>query len=174
LERYACDTVATLAEDPLLGRPSLSVGLIQGGISVNVVPDHCSIEIDRRTLPGEDERAAWQQAMEAVTKELRPEIRLEIDEPHQVTAALQHDGNQQLAQRVSRAARAAGGPGRSIGVPYGTDAPAFASAGIPTVVFGPGSIAQAHTVDEWIEIQQLQDAVESYYLLALPDESRAR
>jgi acetylornithine deacetylase len=41
-------------------------------------------------------------------------------------------------------------------------------------VFGPGSIAQAHTVDEWIEIQQLQDAVESYYLLALPDESRAR
>ena len=174
LERYAGDTVATLAEDPLLGRPSLSVGLIQGGISVNVVPDHCCIEIDRRTLPGEDERAAWQQAMDAVTEELPPEVRLEIDQPHQVIAALQHEGNQQLAQRVSRAARAAGGPGRSIGVPYGTDAPAFASAGIPTVVFGPGSIAQAHTVDEWIEIQQLQAAVESYYRLALPDESPAR
>jgi acetylornithine deacetylase len=174
LERYACDLVATRAEDRLLGRPSLSVGLIQGGISVNVIPDHCSIEIDRRTLPGEDERAAWQQAMDAVAEELPPEVRLEIDQPHQVIAALQHDRNQQLAQRVSRAARAAGGSGRSIGVPYGTDAPAFASAGIPTVVFGPGSIAQAHTVDEWIEIHQLQAAVESYYRLALPDESLAR
>jgi acetylornithine deacetylase/succinyl-diaminopimelate desuccinylase-like protein len=200
LERYANEVVPALGEHPLLGRPSLSVGLIAGGISVNVVPDHCVIEIDRRTLPGEavkkwdwlraetakplenqpsrrclsqsshslgeDEWTAWQQAMEYVARELPPHVRLEHDEPHQAVPALPPDGNQQLAERVSRAARAAGGPGRSIGVPYGTDAPAFASAGIPTVVFGPGSIAQAHTVDEWIEVDQLEAAAESYYRLA--------
>ncbi|MCL4202824.1 MAG: M20 family metallopeptidase [Pirellulaceae bacterium] len=165
LERYANQIVPALGEHPLLGRPSLSVGLIAGGISVNVVPDDCSIEIDRRMLPGEDERTAWQQAMEYVTRDLPPQIRLEYDEPHQAVPALAQDGNQQLAERVSRAARAAGGPGRSIGVPYGTDAPAFASAGIPTVVFGPGSIAQAHTVDEWIAVEQLEAATESYYRL---------
>jgi acetylornithine deacetylase len=165
LERYANQIVPALGEHPLLGRPSLSVGLIAGGISVNVVPDDCSIEIDRRMLPGEDERAAWQQAMEYVTRDLPPQIRLEYDEPHQAVPALAQDGNQELAERVSRAARAAGGPGRSIGVPYGTDAPAFASAGIPTVVFGPGSIAQAHTVDEWIAVEQLEAATESYYRL---------
>jgi acetylornithine deacetylase/succinyl-diaminopimelate desuccinylase-like protein len=174
LETYARDTVPMLADHPLLGRPSLSVGLIHGGISVNVVPDHCTIEIDRRTLPGEDLGAVWQQAMEAVRHGLPPEVRWESDPPYQSVGALEQTGNQQLAQRVSRAARAVGGPGRCIGVPYGTDAPAFASEGIPTVVFGPGFIEQAHTVDEWIEVDQLHAAAESYYRLALPDESLAR
>jgi acetylornithine deacetylase len=48
-------------------------------------------------------------------------------------------------------------------VPYGTDAPAFSDLGIPTVVFGPGSIAQAHTADEWIAIEQLNAATEILY-----------
>jgi acetylornithine deacetylase len=53
-----------------------------------------------------------------------------------------------------------------LGVPYGTDAPAFAGAGIPTVVFGPGSIAQAHTADEWIAVEQLHLATEILYRFA--------
>jgi acetylornithine deacetylase len=48
-------------------------------------------------------------------------------------------------------------------VPYGTDAAAFAAAGVPTVVFGPGSIAQAHTADEWIALDQVEKAAEIYY-----------
>jgi acetylornithine deacetylase len=50
-----------------------------------------------------------------------------------------------------------------IGVAFGTHASRTARAGIPSVVFGPGNIAQAHTKDEWIEIQQLQQAAEVYY-----------
>ena len=45
-------------------------------------------------------------------------------------------------------------------VPYGTDASSLALAGIPSVVFGPGDIAQAHTADEWIELQQVEQAAE--------------
>jgi len=54
--------------------------------------------------------------------------------------------------------------GELVGVPYGTDAPAFDRLGVPTVVFGPGSIEQAHTNDEWIAIDQLRTASEILYL----------
>ena len=55
------------------------------------------------------------------------------------------------------------GPKKVIGVPYGTHASRFARAGVPSVVFGPGDIAQAHTKDEWIEIAQLDQAAEIYF-----------
>jgi acetylornithine deacetylase len=50
-----------------------------------------------------------------------------------------------------------------VGVPFSTDAPCFSSIGIPTVVFGPGSIRQAHTVDEWLPLEQLHAAEEILY-----------
>jgi acetylornithine deacetylase len=53
------------------------------------------------------------------------------------------------------------------GVPYGTNAASIAAAGIPAVVVGPGSIDQAHTVDEWIAIDQLERAVELFYRVAM-------
>ena len=51
-------------------------------------------------------------------------------------------------------------------VPYGTDASTIADAGIPSVVFGPGDIAQAHTKDEWIEVAQLEPAAEILFRFA--------
>jgi acetylornithine deacetylase/succinyl-diaminopimelate desuccinylase-like protein len=66
--------------------------------------------------------------------------------------------NSGLAARLSTVARRHGAPGECVGVSYGTDAPAFDRIKAPTVVFGPGSIAQAHTCDEWIAIEQLEAA----------------
>jgi acetylornithine deacetylase len=57
--------------------------------------------------------------------------------------------------------RSSGVACKTVGVPYGTNAATIAAAGIPTVVLGPGSIDQAHTVDEWIAIDQLEAAVEA-------------
>ena len=57
LEAYQRDVTPTLGEHALCGRPTLSVGTIGGGVSVNTVPDLATIEIDRRLLPGEDPRA---------------------------------------------------------------------------------------------------------------------
>jgi acetylornithine deacetylase len=51
-------------------------------------------------------------------------------------------------------------------VPYGTDASTIAGAGIPAVVFGPGDITQAHTKDEWIDLSQLNPAVEVLFRFA--------
>ena len=52
---------------------------------------------------------------------------------------------------------------RKVGVPYATDAAFISAAGIPTVVFGPGSIEQAHTDDEWLPLDQLEQAAEILY-----------
>jgi acetylornithine deacetylase len=54
-------------------------------------------------------------------------------------------------------------------VPYSTDAASLAAAGVPTVVFGPGSIAQAHTADEWLSLDELEQAAEILYRFALAD-----
>jgi acetylornithine deacetylase len=54
-----------------------------------------------------------------------------------------------------------------VGVPYGTDAGPLGQAGIPAIVFGPGDIAQAHTRDEWVELDQVALAAEAYYRIAL-------
>jgi acetylornithine deacetylase len=166
IEKYAREVVPELGEHPLLGRPSISLGRISGGISVNVVPDRCAIEVDRRLVPGEDPHGAWEHATSYLRNSLGEDINLQPEEPFQALPAMDPNLNESLAKRVARATRECGGSGQQIGVPYGTDAPAFLAVGIPTVVFGPGDIQQAHTVDEWVEISQLQAAADSYYQLA--------
>jgi acetylornithine deacetylase/succinyl-diaminopimelate desuccinylase-like protein len=165
LENYAKEVVGTLNKHPLVGIPTLSVGTIAGGISVNTVPDKCVIEIDRRVLPGDEPLAVRQHVLDYLAKELGSDFPIRHDEAYIKTRGLSDDNNQDLAARLSRAARQHGGPGERIGVPFGTDAAAFCPFA-PTVVFGPGSIAQAHTCDEWLEIEQLQKAADILYEFA--------
>jgi len=165
LELYARDIVGTLNRHALVGTPTLSVGTIAGGISVNTVPDKCVIEIDRRVLPGDEPLAVRQHVLDYLAAELGPDFPLTHDEPYILTRGLADDHNQDLAGRLARAAQQHGGPGERIGVPFGTDAAAFCPFA-PTVVFGPGSIAQAHTCDEWLEIEQLKKAAEILYEFA--------
>lgn len=160
LEEYARDVVASLGEHKWVGRPTLSVGLISGGISVNTVPDSCTIQVDRRILPGEDNEAALQHVMEYVRKRLPATVEVTHEQPFLSSPGLSDNSNSALADRLAEVIRARGGPGERIGVPYGTDAPAYDMIQSPTVVFGPGSIAQAHTCDEWIEIEQLRLATD--------------
>jgi acetylornithine deacetylase/succinyl-diaminopimelate desuccinylase-like protein len=163
LEKYASDIVPNLASHALCGRPTLSVGVISGGISVNTVPDNCTIEIDRRVLPVEEPQTAFDHCVEYLQSQLGPKIPVIHDEPYLMTRGLADTHNGELAERLGAAARKHGGPGEPIGVPFGTDAPHFAATGCPTVVFGPGSIDQAHTADEWIDIEQLRAAAEILY-----------
>lgn len=141
--------------DPLLGKPTLSVGTINGGISVNTIPDSCRIEIDRRLLPNEDQLAAREEVIAAV-----PTAGSEHHPPFTTSPGLTAEHNAALAAQL-KAVACRHAPGRAIGgVPYGTDAAFLAQSKIPTVVFGPGSIGQAHTIDEWVEVRQLELCVE--------------
>lgn len=158
LEDIASTLGNRISPHPLCGPATLSVGTIQGGSSVNVVPDACEIQVDRRLLPGE---VAWVAHAE-VSQRLADELDFKViaSEPWCLSDPLVDQGNEVLAQNLGAVARRVAGAGRPVGVSYGTHAPRFAAAGIPTVVFGPGNIQQAHTKDEWIELEALHQAVE--------------
>lgn len=165
LEIYQLDIVGGLAEHPLCGQPTLSVGTIVGGLSVNTVPDLCTIEIDRRCVPGEKPRAAYHHVVDYLRNCLGDDRLLQHDEPFSESLGLQDSHNCALAEHIQATTAHLLGNCQIMGVPYGTNAATFADAGIDSVVFGPGSIAQAHTADEWISLEQLNSAVEIYYRL---------
>lgn len=158
LERYARDVVGSLAEHPRCGRPTLSVGTIHGGVSVNTVPDRCAIEIDRRLVPGELPETARQAVIDALADALGGPAWIEHAAAEIVGLGMDDANNATLARQLVHLAGEFGVVSREQGAPYGTNASAFAAANVPAVVFGPGSIAQAHTADEWIDLEQLEAA----------------
>ena len=149
---------------PLLGSPTLSVGRIDGGLQLNVVPDRCTIELDQRILPGE----TWEDVrrkMEAVLAPVRAadqDIDLVIEDPFQTFGSMEVALDAPIVRLAQEAVRRIDGEHPIRGVAYGTDAAELSAAGIPCVVLGPGDIAQAHTSTEYVEIQQVVKAAAIY------------
>lgn len=166
-ERYQREIVGGLGSHALCGPPTMSVGTIQGGVSVNTIPGHCTVEIDRRLPPGEEPKAAHQHFVEHLARNENLDFPVEQDSPYMEGPALSDDQNGHLGDRLARIACEVVGQCRQVGVPYATDAAFLAAVGVPTVVFGPGSIEQAHTEDEWISLDQLEQAAEVLYRFAL-------
>ena len=161
LQEFASLLPSMIPAHPLCGPATLSVGRITGGISVNTVPDSCEIEIDRRVIPGED---GWD-AIKQVQAHFASRLDFEVEHlpPWLVGVSLSNEHNGSLSDRLLQCISKVAGPHQKVGVPYGTHASRIASAGVPSVVFGPGDIAQAHTVNEWIEVSQLRQAAEVYF-----------
>lgn len=149
---------------PVLGFGTVSVGTIEGGAQPNIVPDRCVITIDRRTLPGETE----EQVINDLGTFLRKKhIKAEVNSLK--TGACPPLETQSDLPQVQSLLRAAG-QRRPLGANYFCDAAILAGSGIPSVVFGPGDISQAHTADEWISLESLDDAtaILKQYLTQLP------
>jgi acetylornithine deacetylase len=165
-ESYQREFVPTLPPHRLCGGATLSVGTINGGLSVNTVPDRSTIEVDRRMIPGEEWSSVFRQVTDYVAG--RPGIDFEIihDDPFMKGSTLAEGKNQAVAEAMCAAARQIVGRCELVGVPYGTDASTISAAGVPSIVFGPGSIDQAHTADEWLSIEELKLASESLYEFA--------
>ncbi|MBI5396401.1 MAG: ArgE/DapE family deacylase [Verrucomicrobia bacterium] len=128
---------------PVLGCATMNIGTIRGGTKVNIVPDRCAMEVDLRTLPGDD-HVAMLRKLRAMPG--RPEVEVMTDCAGLQTPA----GNPFVRQLV-----AAGG-GRCVGAPWFCDAAVFAERGVQAVAFGPGSIKQGHTKDEFTSISQVE------------------
>lgn len=145
---------------PLCGPASAIISLIKGGVQVNWVPPECTIDVELRTLPGQDgaELLDFVRRTAAGTPGLDPDIRIEAAAPYLDSASLECPPD----AAVARAALEAAGQAAPVGAPYGTDAGKLAKAGIPSVVVGPGSIDQAHGAVEWVELEQVIAAVELY------------
>ncbi|HZI30778.1 MAG TPA: M20/M25/M40 family metallo-hydrolase [Candidatus Binatia bacterium] len=134
----------------LLGSGTVNVGKISGGTQPNIVPDGCTIAVDRRTLPGETESSVRHEIAALLrAKKLSAQISSAKLAP---ALPLETDTRLPLVRQFLRSVKQT----RPVGVDYFCDAAVLAAGGIPSVVFGPGNIAQAHTADEWISLAELE------------------
>lgn len=166
LEMYAA-TVKRMRPHEILGSPSLSVGRIEGGESVNVVPDWCEVEVDRRLIPGEIADDSLRDAREWLNNHLVADNSFEFGKPWVQMPALAPGASAWLDRLTAAIEGATGRRPQVRGVPFGTDAGPLSATGTPCVVFGPGDIAQAHTKDEWVDLDQVNLAAEAYFRIAV-------
>lgn len=155
-EEYRLTTV----RHPLVGSATWNVGRIEGGTQVNVVPADCYIEIDRRLIPGETP-VAVQSSYERLIAKLQQEHRalnIKFDGPMLNDWPLETAADSAVVTFLSQILSDRSLLSTSAGVDFGSDASKFASAEIPSVIFGPGSIDQAHTADEYVELDQVETA----------------
>jgi acetylornithine deacetylase len=135
---------------------TLSTGLIQGGIAANVVPKDCVFQFDMRTLPQAKPDALYQEIRryaEVLAAEMRgidASAGIDLQWVSQTVglAAAESDAIVQWAMQLSKNPTA----GK---VSYGTEAGLFQKMGVPTVICGPGDIAEAHRPNEFVALDQL-------------------
>ena len=163
VERFAVE-LQSRSPHPRLGPGTLSVGMIEGGTSVNTVPDFCRVQIDRRLLPGENPGDAPKELAAYIGA--RSDTSFECSRPWLNCPSLAAIGSVALTARLGGAIDSVVGRHEVHAVSYGTDASTISLAGIPAVVFGPGDIARAHTCDEWVPLQEVSQAAEILYRLA--------
>lgn len=149
---------------PLLGPATVNVGVIHGGVQVNFVPDTCTIEIDRRLLPGETVEAvlAHYQALLDALKSKHPTLDAFMEPPMLTDRALETAADSEPSLLASTLLTEMGLDGTLCGVPFGSDASKLSHQGIPSLVIGPGSIDQAHGAVEFVDLAQVERAFEFY------------
>lgn len=150
------------ARHPHLGRATLNVGRLEGGLNLNSVPDVAVLGIDVRPIPGQTGPGIAQ----ALAKLLpEAEIELLVDCP----PLWSETGQAWLHEVADRAQRLTDRREPWAPVPFATDAgyltPAYG--GIPTVILGPGETDQAHRTDEWCSLTRVEQAAELYRELAV-------
>ena len=142
---------------PLLGHGSFHAGTIEGGSAASVYPAECRLVVERRTLPGETPEQVLEEfrALATEAADEIPDLTLELERgltrpPSEVPV------ESPLVQGLLGALRSRDLPAEVGPMTAWVDAAFLNEAGIPAVCFGPGSIEQAHSEDEWIEAEQIE------------------
>ena len=155
-------------EHPLLGKATLSIGTIQGGTKVNVVPEGCNIEVDRRMLPGEKKEEVLGEIKEILDSlqsqdpffQYRME-EIDFAEPSEV------DPDEEIVKiGVEAIQNVMGRKPMLRGFSGFTDSRFYINqCHIPTLIFGPGGVDQSHTMDESVEVDALVHAAHIYAMI---------
>ena len=151
-------------EHPLLGPATCNVGTVHGGVQVNFVPDRCEIELDRRLLPSEERAAVlahYQQLVDLVAAS-KEGMCVIMHPPTLSDRPLETNVRAPAVLKLVAVLDELGLPSTPCGVPFCSDASKFGNLGIPSMIFGPGSIDQAHAAIEYIECSQVVQAAEIY------------
>lgn len=151
----------------LCGHGRINPGVIKGGVQVNMVPDLCEMEVDRRTLPGEDQEVVYKEFREILDTlaSENPGFKYDITDPTWLVPPNDISLNDPVVVSLLNAYELLWErPTQPTSFPGGSDAP---NMGFPTVLCGPGSIAQAHSTNEFITLDQLTAATRMYLYTVL-------
>jgi len=141
-------------EDEWLGKTTLSLGMIKGGSRPNITADHCQLTVDIRFNPAIAKQGGPLGLLESFV--LANDVTAKVTPRGETSPCLDTSAENPYVQSLVKA----GAP--LTGAPWFCDAAFLAEGGVPAVAIGPGSIAQAHTVDEWIEISELERGAEFF------------
>ena len=157
--------------DQACGKPSFSVGVIRGGDNACSVPDLCQIDIDRRTISGETSADILNELHDVMAraKTTVPELDFEIGTPFLDLPPLDTSSDALVTKAMIDACEAISGQVSVTAFPGSTDSPNFRC---PTVICGPGDLAQCHSLNEYVTIDQIEEAVRIYVhaILAMQSE----
>ena len=148
-------------EHAVMGKPTLNVGTIEGGNTVNAVPDAASIGVDIRTVPGMDHAALLSKLQQLLGDEVQLDV---FSNLKPVWTAPDQDWVGRVFE-ICKSYLSAAPEART--APYMTDAANLlkAYAGAPTVILGPGEAAMAHQTDEYCSMQRIRQSVAIYEAL---------
>ncbi len=158
LDGYQRAVLATKTH-PLLGRPSLHASIVTGGLGLSTYPDRCSVQIERRTIPGETAADFAREVADACARvrARAPEFRADIvpgfsQAPNDIPAT------HAIVRALGKSLERAGEPATIEGLPCWTDAALLTAAGIPAICFGPGDIGLAHSAEEYVDMGEIERA----------------
>jgi acetylornithine deacetylase len=147
------------APHPLMGTASLHASLIEGGRELSSYPDRCALKLERRTVSGESEADVTREIERILARLRRADAEFEASltpvfgRPSYELPA-DHALPRALAKARQDATAAGGGNPAFVGMSFWTDAAVLGSAGIPSVLFGPGG-AGLHSTEEYVEIDDV-------------------
>ncbi len=146
-----------------LGSPTVCVSTINGGVKVNIVPERCQFEVDCRCLPGErrDHLESSIRGLIGTVVAAYPNLGVEC-EVFQWYPAMAGSVEDSFVAHMTETCATVTGSHQAGTAPYATNGGFFSQRNIPCIVFGPGSISQAHSADEFIDLSQVEQAVEAY------------
>lgn len=150
---------------PILPNPSIAVVMIEGGEKDNIIPGHCDIRFDRRTLPSDTEKSVHNEIVELLenVKEGHRNFEYEI-KPYIFLGAGEVSKDSVIVEKSIEAYHEIfKKPAELVDFTATCEQSLFMNAGIDSLIFGPGNIQQAHVDDEYIHISQLNLASEFYY-----------
>ncbi|RLG09368.1 MAG: hypothetical protein DRN68_01705 [Thaumarchaeota archaeon] len=156
-------------EHKLLGKPSLAVTILRGGVKDNVIPDYCELIINRRTLPNEDLESIVRRLRD-LAKKISEKRRIKVDvKIDRYILASETNRDEEIVKAGLRAvSRVLGKRARPRGFQAVCDMTFLVhKANIPCIILGPGRLKEAHVIDEWVSIDQLINGSRIYHELIM-------
>ncbi len=162
------NSISLREEHPLLGKPTLNIGMIRGGTKINVVPDRCEIEVDRRILPSEEKEGVLREIKESLDSlQLQdPSFQYQMEEIDFAEPSEIDPEDEIVKISVEAIGEVRGERPKIKGSSGFTDARFYIKqCRIPTLILGPGGVDQPHTTNESVEVDALIQAAQIYELI---------